>query len=372
MRYTSKRGTVINIPDGLTDKQIKAIKADADAGYGTRAQETATRLGKASTSTPTKVASPSDIASMMPGGSNYVAPGSAPAPAPEDTGASDEAGWTARQQTRLDWLLKNRPNDPEVKKLQGKKAAAGRAPGDQPPGATPPGGTPPPGEPTVPGSGATGESLDAFLANIFENFKPWDDSGAPKVYTAAELDAMRAETQDSLYREETKYLERDRARALEESKQELANRGIPYDPAAAQDPNSKSLYGRTIGGIEENFRTQDQSARDRARAGADARLETVAGVNRSAHDAWVNAATAGYNSQLDALNAGGNLLNTLITKYGMTREEAQRELDRQLQRKIEKEKNRTAINIANIGARSSGGGSNDFGGGEPQFETVGF
>ena len=46
MKYKSKRGTIINIPDGLNPKQIAAIKADADSGYGTRAQQTAQQLGK--------------------------------------------------------------------------------------------------------------------------------------------------------------------------------------------------------------------------------------------------------------------------------------------------------------------------------------
>lgn len=46
MKYTSKKGTVIHIPDGIDPKQIAKIKADADAGYGTRAQQTAKALGK--------------------------------------------------------------------------------------------------------------------------------------------------------------------------------------------------------------------------------------------------------------------------------------------------------------------------------------
>jgi len=45
MKYRSSKGTVINIPDGLSPKEIAAIKADADAGYGTRAQKTASKLG---------------------------------------------------------------------------------------------------------------------------------------------------------------------------------------------------------------------------------------------------------------------------------------------------------------------------------------
>lgn len=46
MKYRSKKGTVINIPDDLDPKEIAKIKADADAGYGTRAQQTANQAGK--------------------------------------------------------------------------------------------------------------------------------------------------------------------------------------------------------------------------------------------------------------------------------------------------------------------------------------
>jgi hypothetical protein len=50
MRWTSQRGTVINIPDGLSPDVIKKWKARANEGYGTEAQKmldkAAKKLGK--------------------------------------------------------------------------------------------------------------------------------------------------------------------------------------------------------------------------------------------------------------------------------------------------------------------------------------
>lgn len=40
-KWTSKLGTTVNIPDGLSAEQIKKVKARADAGYGTDAQSMA-------------------------------------------------------------------------------------------------------------------------------------------------------------------------------------------------------------------------------------------------------------------------------------------------------------------------------------------
>ena len=270
--------------------------------------------------------------------------------------AAPTGGSTSRQETRLDYLKRVDPKSPEIKELENKISAANSAVG----AAT---GPDAPGAPPKPNEPFNRQSVDQFLDGILDNFKPLDLSGAPKIMTAADLDAYRQQNQDALYNEETKYLDRNRARDMEETKQELANRGIPYDPAAAQDPNTQNLYGKTMGAINENYTTQQQSALDRARTGADQRMQTQAGVNKAASDQFVNSAVEGYNSQLNAVNAGGSLLDRLITEYGMTREEAQRELDR-----------KSAVKIAKIqsAARNSGGGGGGGGGGESGgFEILG-
>lgn len=405
MRYTSKRGTVINIPDGLTAKQIADIKADADAGYGTRAQETANRLGKqvntvtvsgpggysSSTSTganglptdfnaqeylrlnPDVAASGSDAAEHYLAygryeGRNYGGGGATPAGEPQDDDLNyfslDEAGLMAQRKRIL----------AEIERRGGKDKAPNYAKrleevDDKLEGVRK--GIPVSGNPTGGGQGTGGNAggvvnrgtVDSFLAGIFDNFKPLDLSGAPKVMSADDLEKFRGENQDALYREETKYLDRNRSRDLEEAKQEMANRGIPYDPAAAADPNSKNLYGRTIGGINEGYRMQEQSALDRARLGADQRMATQAGVNRSAYDAFVNSAVEGYRGQLDAMASGNDVLNTLINEYGLTREEALARLKIKSDEKIA----RMATAARGGGGGGGGGGSNSGGG----FEIVG-
>lgn len=68
----------------------------------------------------------------------------------------------------------------------------------------------------------------------------------------------RAKAQDAAYGYITKTYQRDKARELEDAKQELANRGIPLDPS----PNS--LYGKAISSIEEKYQGLDDQAKSQA------------------------------------------------------------------------------------------------------------
>lgn len=335
MKYKSAKGTVINIPEGLTPQQVRAIKADADAGYGTRAQQTASQLGKGKGSTGTPPARTVD---------QQIARTQAAIAKKNAAGQKVTPGLTAR-----------------LGQLQG--------------GTTPNPDTP--GSPTVPGGmtdplkdqntdkgtkglGDTATTIDNFLEGLFTNLKPLDLSGAPKVLTAQDLAAQRQQTQDSLYNEDTKYLERNRTRDLEASKQELANRGIPYSPDQAFDPNSQDLYGRTIGKINEGYQGQQQSALDRARSGADARMASEAAVNQSARNSFVDSATKSYQSQLDAATTGGSVLQELMTKYGIDAATAQAKIDARIKK--------YAVDHQKTGPGRVGGSSGDAGGG---FEVVG-
>jgi hypothetical protein len=311
MKYRSSKGVTINIPDGLTPKQINAIKADADAGYGSRAQETATKLGKGASSGGAQASGGLDTGAL-----------------PVDAGAAD-----LRQAARLAWLKKNRPNDPEIKRLEQSMAAGGGAPGQG-------------------GEGYGRGSVDSFLDGVLDNFKQLDLSGAPKVLSADDLEASRQMDQDALYREETQYLDRNRARDLEETKQELANRGIPFDPAAAQNPNTGNLYGRTVGAVNENYQAQQQSALDRARTGSYERMATAAGVNKTAYDAFTDSALKGYQSQLDELNTGNALVETLMREFGLTEDAAIARLKIKTDAKLAREQIKAAERVSG----SSGGG----------------
>lgn len=118
--------------------------------------------------------------------------------------------------------------------------------------------------------------------------KAFSDAAAAAL-TTYDPEADRRGATDAAYGTLTKYYDRDKAREMEDQKQELANRGIPYDPAAAQDPNSKNLYGRTIGGIDQKYQgLKDDASQKAILAGNEAY-----GVTSSARDNFIKAMTAG-------------------------------------------------------------------------------
>lgn len=220
-------------------------------------------------------------------------------------------------------------------------------------------------DPGTTGLGNTGTTVDNFLEGIFSNFKPLDTSGAPKILTADDLEAQRQTTQDALYRQRTQNLERNRGRDLEAQKQELAERGIPLN--FANDPsNPNNLYARAIGDVNDRYNALDREAMDAAITGADQRMATQASVNKTAYDAFMSNAQANYQSQLDAAAAGSNALQVLMSKYGLTQEAAQRELDRKMQEKIAKLNAETTKYVANK-SHSGGGGGGGGGDGGPIF-----
>ena len=387
MKYRSAKGTVIDIPDGLSPKQIAAIKADADAGYATRAQQTAKDLAKkigsgalgakpAATKTPEQLQAEKaqiekEIARRPDGAPKFQEKlntvNAAIAAAQGAAGDNGALGSSPARFNAQGYLAANPDVQSEVNRLiaagdtrspekiaQDHWTTNGQKEGRS--GALTP-------IDTNPGTKYGRESVDAFLDNIFDNFKPLDLSGAPKIMGAGDLEQFRQENQDALYNEETKYLDRDRMRSLEEAKQEMANRGIPYDPAAAADPNTNNLYGRTIGSIDESFMDQKRQALDRARKAADERMATQAGVNKTAYDAFMNSAVSQYQSQLDAANTGNQLINTLVNEHGLTREEAMQRL------KIKSDEKIARMVAANKGGGSGGSGSSSSGGGG--FEIVG-
>lgn len=255
---------------------------------------------------------------------------------------------TQRQETRLEYLKRVDPKSPEIKELQ-KKLAGSPAAG-------------------APGAGAPAtdepfdqESIEKFLDGILDGFKPLDLSGAPKLLGDGDLEKLRQENQDALYAEDARFLDRNRARDLEEKKQELADRGISYNPEAEFDPNSKDLYGRTIGAVNENYSKEQQAALARARTGADQRLGVQSAANIAARNSFADNAAKSYYGQLDAINSGNSLLQTMMNKYGIDQETAQRILDRKSNERLTK-----------MGIRARGGGGSGGGGGGSSDSTGGF
>ena len=342
MRYRSKKGTVINIPDGLTSAQIKQIKERADMGYGTDAQNMADKLGKKATpSAPAVPAVPAVPAAKSLDDQIQRTQ--------EEIAKRNEAG------------QKETPNlTARLNDLNAKKAGIGADTGTGT-GTNPATGTTTPNE----SRSVSEKTLEEFLGGIYDKFEPINLEGAPKILSAEGYEADRAKDQEALYAESTKYLDRNRARSLEEAKQELANRGIPYDPAAAQDPNSKNLYGRIVGAIEENYRAEQDSALNNARTGSYASMNARVGVNKTAYDAFLESAKTKFGSQLQSSEVANNVLKTLIDKYGYTRQEAIAEMDRHSKEKIARwqvdAENRRTAKIGSGGG--SRGGSGDSGGG---------
>ena len=235
MKYRSKKGTIINIPDGLTPKQIASIKADADSGYGTRAQNTANSLAK----------------KLSKGGTVRTPKGESPTVNPEtgtiDTNSALESVRAANEQTITDQYGNKRTI--KIDPVTGATTVIDEA-----------GGT----------------------ANTFKDLA----TAAASTFNGA---ADRTRAEEATYNTLTKYYDRDQAREMEAQKQELAQRGIPYDPAAAQDPNSKNLYGRTIGGISEKYRGLKDTASQQAIISGNQAYAT----DSAARDSFINAVTNG-------------------------------------------------------------------------------
>ena len=332
MKYKSKKGTVINIPDGLSAKDIAKIKADADAGYGTRAQATANSLGKKSGTTKTTTSTdgttqdPVTIDKVVDPGTGVV-----------DPLAAEKVLSDKEKQDKIDNFNLNNPKT--ITDQWGNKFTLTRDP-------------------------VTGEiTQTAEAGGTATKFKSLAEAAA----STFNGDVSRKKAEEATYGTLTKNFDQQQKRQLEDQKQELANRGISYDPAATYDPNSQDLYGRTIGGINRSFDDQRTEASRQAILAGNQAYATDA----SARDSFINSATSA------ATQFGGNL-NPLVgqntdssgeakdilaltaqqyaTKYGLSLQEAQSKRDDATRRAA-------IAKSGGGGGGSSGGGSSASGGG---------
>ncbi len=205
------------------------------------------------------------------------------------------------------------------------------------------------------GLGDTATNIDSFLDGIFGNLGPLDLSGAPKILGATDLASEGQAVYDASYGEATKNVERDRKQALMDKKQELANRGIPFSA------NENDLWTKATGGVDERFDALKTSAANNARLAKEDSIAKAQGISKTAHDAFVNEALAGYQSKLDAATTGAGVLQTLMQKYNIDQATAQEILNRKSAEKIAREANAARNRV------SGGGGGGDTGGG---FEIV--
>lgn len=322
MKYRSAKGTVINIPDGLSEKQIKSIKADADAGYGTRAQETANKLKKGEGKKGGKKQKEPQIPTL----GDAVDPKSGTVDPDKAADVIDEQKKEdVEEQFKLDHPLKMVDQYGNVRIIT-------RDPN-------------------------TGEiTITDELGGTAKTFKDLAEAAAGTF----QGDVSRAAAEEATYGTLTKYYDRDQAREMEAVKQEMAERGIPYDPAAAMDPSSKNLYGRTVGAVDQKYRAlKDDAGRQAVLAGNQAYATDAA-----ARDSFLNAVMSGagqfsgswgpYKNNIDATKTQEmmDLLNlsaeAYMAKYGIDQ-------DTYIKKK--------ALAQQNSGGGGGGGGSASGGGG---------
>ena len=181
--------------------------------------------------------------------------------------------------------------------------------------------------------------------------------------TGANGQVSRQNAQNAAYDTITKRYDRDRDRDLESAKQEMANRGIPYNPGAAFDPNSKDLYGRTIGSINERYSGMKDDASNQAILAGNSAYATDA----QARDSFINSTTGAatnfsgkftpyQGTSTDSSGIGMDVMNLsaqqFLAKYGIDKNAALEE------KKIgiaDKTAN-AAIAAANKPAAAPGGG----------------
>lgn len=247
--------------------------------------------------------------------------------------------WDAKKAARLKYLLKYRPNDPQVAVLKKMQAASGGTVKGQDIGEK--------------GLGDTGVTVDDFLEGVFKNFQPLDLSGAPKVLAGDDFNTQRQSIQDAIYNESTKYLDADKQKDLDRAKQEASDRGVPIDD------RDNSAYMKLINPINRQYSADKQSALNSAIITADSRMKSMSDVNTNQFNAFMTSALAKYNSQLDAAAKAADVMSVLVNKYGMSRDAAQKAIDSARNKKLQEEGFKNNIDVANIqaNARRGGGGS---------------
>lgn len=201
----------------------------------------------------------------------------------------------AKQQTRLNYLKKNRPNDPEVKKLQrmasqgGVAAPAGPAPAPAP---LPPA---PEAPKTSPGAVSNlGNYAAAGAANEFIQKGPLDVSGQPQIFNTGGIMGDTRQLSDTIYKDATRDYAQARQDELVQTEQTLMQRGIPYNP----DPNS--LWGKSMEQINKRYERMDQQARAAADQVGFQNQAQLTNANTGANQAFVQGAISAYQAPADA------------------------------------------------------------------------
>jgi hypothetical protein len=255
----TKYGTVINVQD-LTPEEIAKVKNAAEAGgsYGGKgaALADAMRKEKAKKASAPKRADGATTQQTQGGATLQQAPAN------------------LRGKARDDWY-----------KARGQKDARTFLAGNQNPVQANPVGTSPITETDPASRGDAGLNVgDAQDPNQTSGNQGAVDedkvlAGLPQVFGAQDLLAEKQKALDANYAYLSRDFGKNKATEIENKKQELANRGIPY----SDDPNSP--YGKAIREIDTRYSDLDVQARNQAIAGGNETLNTLSGISIGANQA---------------------------------------------------------------------------------------
>jgi hypothetical protein len=203
------------------------------------------------------------------------------------------------------------------------------------------------------------DAANAYIDKLIAQMKPLDLSGAPKLLSDGDIQAERQSVYDSNYQLQTKDLAGQQTHDLEAQKQELANRGIPYNPGS--DPNDtgdvNNVYARSINQVNTRYDNARTAAAAAANSAADSSLSTFVNANKTQNDQYVGNQKDLFNSQLDQLAGGAGALNALMSQYGIDAQTAASILQAKTNTRI------AQINNQRSGGGGNNGGSNNGGGG---------
>lgn len=186
-------------------------------------------------------------------------------------------------------------------------------------------------QPTTPSYDVAGGTITT------EKPTPVDLSGMPKVGGGQDY---AQNVYNSTYANYSKDFASNKAQDTEMAKQELANRGIPFDP------NPNSLYGRTLAQLETKYSDLDFQAKNNATTAASQALGAFSGADTNAANAFLSGAQLQNQSQQAAYDTD---LQAILQLTGQDREAA-------LQKWLANKTAKTNVQIANIQKRPSGGG----------------
>lgn len=129
-----------------------------------------------------------------------------------------------------------------------------------------------------------------------------DLSKAPKVLSEGDLTDQYNSDYAARLDNATQFNDRNQARDVEDTRQQLAQRGIPFDPAF-NDPNNPSGYAKALSGVKEHYDTLNRTAMNDATTGAHADVAQQVDSSVKGYNAWLAGQTS---ADSDAQFALGN------------------------------------------------------------------